>query len=174
MRTIKVQGKGNVNAEPDQVTLSFSIDVLVPDYAGCLNALNDQVDELRQNLNSVGVDQAELKTADFGVSTETRWNKKREEYVFEGYSASHRLRISLPLEKELLNKVLHQVTEGYSGADKPKVEVIRAVRSTEPICDPAQLLAIVSDVALSLGLPRFDLDDVAGLADLIEARFLSS
>ena len=65
------------------------------------------------------------------------------------------------------------LTEGYKRADKPKIEVVRAARSAEPICDPGELLAIVSDVALSIGVPRFGLDDAVGLADLIAERFFS-
>ena len=64
------------------------------------------------------------------------------------------------------------LTEGYKRADKPKIEVVRAARSSEPICTPDELLAIVSDVDVSFDIPRFDLDDVRGLVDLIEARFL--
>ena len=64
------------------------------------------------------------------------------------------------------------LTEGYRRARKPQIEVLRAARGTEPICDPDDLFAIASDVPLSLNVPRFDLDDAIGLVDLIEARFL--
>ena len=78
---------------------------------------------------------------------------------------------------EIAASIIHDadiiLTEGYSGADKPKIEVMRAARSKRPICDPAELLATASDIVLPLEVPHFDLGDVAGLADLIEARFLS-
>jgi molybdopterin-guanine dinucleotide biosynthesis protein MobB len=64
------------------------------------------------------------------------------------------------------------LTEGYRRARKPQIEVLRAARGTEPICDPEDLFAIASDVPLSLNVPCFDLDDALGLADLIEVRFL--
>ncbi len=64
------------------------------------------------------------------------------------------------------------LTEGYRRSDKPKIEVLRAALSTELVCDVEELVAVVSDVALEVGVPRFDLDDAAGLVDLIEARFL--
>ena len=66
------------------------------------------------------------------------------------------------------------LTEGYRGANKPKIEVVRAARGREPLCSPEELLAIASDVELALGVPRFDLDDAAGLVDLIETCFLCS
>jgi molybdopterin-guanine dinucleotide biosynthesis protein B len=66
------------------------------------------------------------------------------------------------------------LAEGYKWAEKPKVEVVRAARGTGPVCPPEELLAVVSDAAAPVrGVPRFDLDDVSGLADLIENRFLA-
>jgi molybdopterin-guanine dinucleotide biosynthesis adapter protein len=64
------------------------------------------------------------------------------------------------------------ITEGYKRADKPKIEVVRAEKSSEPLCAAEELLAVVTDVALDLPVPRFGLDDAPALADLIEARFL--
>lgn len=65
------------------------------------------------------------------------------------------------------------LTEGYKSADKPKIEVVRGARGERPICPLRDLLAVVSDLALSLGgVPCLGLDDVADLADLIESRFL--
>ncbi len=64
------------------------------------------------------------------------------------------------------------LTEGYKRAGKPQVEVVRAARSETPICELGNLVALVSDVALELGVPLFGLDDAAGLADLLERRFL--
>jgi molybdopterin-guanine dinucleotide biosynthesis protein B len=78
---------------------------------------------------------------------------------------------------EITATIIHDVdivlTEGYRGEDKPKIEVLRAARSAELLCKPGELLAVATDVALSLDKPCFDLDDAAGLVDLIEARFLA-
>ena len=64
------------------------------------------------------------------------------------------------------------LTEGYKRAGKPQVEVVRAARSETPICEPGNLVALVSDVALELGVPLFGLEEAAGLADLLEEQFL--
>ena len=60
------------------------------------------------------------------------------------------------------------LTEGYLRSARYKIEVVRAARSPEPICQPGELLALATDVALAYDVPRFGLDDAAGLADLIE------
>ena len=67
------------------------------------------------------------------------------------------------------------LVEGYKWAARPKIEVVRAASGgATPVSAPEELLAIVSDLPLLLAdVPRFDLDDAPGLADLIETRFLS-
>lgn len=60
------------------------------------------------------------------------------------------------------------LTEGYKRAGKPKIEVIRSARSQEPLCTPDELIALATDVQLDVAVPQFDLNDAAGLVDLIE------
>lgn len=65
------------------------------------------------------------------------------------------------------------LTEGFKRAGDVRIEVSRAARSDELICEPAQLFALVTDVAYELGeLPVFGLGDAEGLATLIERTFL--
>ncbi len=64
------------------------------------------------------------------------------------------------------------LVEGYKQAGKPALEVVRAANSRELIATREQRIAVACDFPLDLGVPRFDLDDVAGIADLIEQRFL--
>jgi len=67
------------------------------------------------------------------------------------------------------------MTEGYKRTANPKIEVCRAVRSSVPLCleDPS-LVAMVTDLNLeNLAVPAFLPDDIQGLADFIERRFLS-
>lgn len=66
------------------------------------------------------------------------------------------------------------LTEGYKWAGKPKIEVSRAARSTTLICDPSELLAVATDHPLDLPVPQFGLDDITGLADLIEHSLLQT
>jgi molybdopterin-guanine dinucleotide biosynthesis protein B len=66
------------------------------------------------------------------------------------------------------------LVEGYKWADKPRIEVFRVAHSAAPVCPPQDLLALVSDVAVpDYSIPRFELDDISGLADFVEHRFLS-
>ena len=65
------------------------------------------------------------------------------------------------------------LSEGFKGNPYPKIEVFREVLKQEPLCAREDnLIAIASDVPLDRGVPCLDLNDIKGLADLIEARFL--
>jgi molybdopterin-guanine dinucleotide biosynthesis adapter protein len=65
------------------------------------------------------------------------------------------------------------LTEGYKSGSKPKVEIVRAAKSTVPLCTEAELVALVTDVQLPLQVPTFGLDDAAGVAGVLEKQFLS-
>jgi uncharacterized protein YggE len=116
MRVLKVQGRGQVSVEPDVVTLSFNVENTASDYAECLKGLNKQTEDLRRNMSASGLLNAKLKTSYYNISIETRYDDKQHP-IFNGYSASHRMQIELPSDKELLNKVLREVAKGHSGAE---------------------------------------------------------
>ena len=65
------------------------------------------------------------------------------------------------------------ITEGFKQQNKPKIEICRAARNTEPLCrDNRDLIALVTDLEINLNVPAFGLEDIKGLADLIEKTFL--
>jgi molybdopterin-guanine dinucleotide biosynthesis protein B len=65
------------------------------------------------------------------------------------------------------------ITEGYKTQNKPKIEVMRAARHTELVCaGDRNLMAVVTDVDLNPGVPKFGLNDIKELADLIQQKFL--
>lgn len=63
------------------------------------------------------------------------------------------------------------LAEGFSQAKLPAIEVSRAERKHGLIGDPTQLLAVAADYSIPDFRPVFDIDDVIGLADLIERQF---
>lgn len=134
MDSITVKGSGRASAQPDTVTLSFGVAGKARDYADCIDGLNRRAAALRQNLKTAGADDAELKTANFSVKVEQRYEKKQ--YVFDGYLASHRLEIELPVDKDMLNRVLGTVAQGHSGAE---IQIYFSVKDTQ--CLRLQALA---------------------------------
>jgi molybdopterin-guanine dinucleotide biosynthesis protein MobB len=64
------------------------------------------------------------------------------------------------------------LTDGYRRANNPKIEVLCSSVSTQLLCDPAELIAIASDLELTAGPPWFNLDDADGLAQLLLTRLV--
>jgi molybdopterin-guanine dinucleotide biosynthesis protein B len=64
------------------------------------------------------------------------------------------------------------VTEGYKSGPKMKIEVSRRESGGELVCSPEELIAVVTDQSFHIAAPQLELDDVQGVADLIEKQFL--
>ncbi|MFZ0612329.1 MAG: molybdopterin-guanine dinucleotide biosynthesis protein B [Desulfobacterales bacterium] len=63
------------------------------------------------------------------------------------------------------------LTEGFKSGAMPKIEVFRQAAHAQPLCrGDNRLMAFVTDSAIDLGVPTFGLNDIARIADLIEAR----
>ena len=65
------------------------------------------------------------------------------------------------------------ITEGYKGADKPKIEVFRSGVSDRILCNERELLALVTGTHFDMDVPQFAADDANGIVDLIIEKFLS-
>lgn len=65
------------------------------------------------------------------------------------------------------------LTEGYKQDKVAKIEVHRRELGSDLVCLPEELLAVVSDQKLDISIPQFSIDDIKGLANFIENKFLS-
>jgi len=65
------------------------------------------------------------------------------------------------------------LTEGYKRGDFPKIEVYRAERSDELLCDFDEMIALVTDTEWDTDVPQFSLSDAEGVATLL-AEWLNS
>ena len=65
------------------------------------------------------------------------------------------------------------LSEGFKKDLQPKIEVFRKEAHGELLCTPDDnLVAIASNRPFDIGIPCFDIDDVKGIVDLIESKFL--
>jgi len=64
------------------------------------------------------------------------------------------------------------LTEGYKTRARQRIEICRGAQGTSLVSPVDELLAIVTDTTFDLPVPQFDLEDVVGVADLIEVRLL--
>ena len=65
------------------------------------------------------------------------------------------------------------LAEGYKKEALPKIEIFRSTVHAEPLSDPGEdLIAIMSDVEVARGIPRFSLTETRQLAKFLVERFL--
>lgn len=112
-RTICVKGLAKASAKPDTVVLSFEVHANNMDYSQSIDELNYRTNTLREELESIGLERGNLKTAEFNIRAEYVYNKK-DEKVFDGYKANHDLKIEFPMDKDMLNKVLNKLGKTQS------------------------------------------------------------
>ena len=115
-RTLTVTGRGTASADVDLVVLRFGVTGRDPSYSTSVEELNRRVETLRADLEGSGVERDRLKTTGFSVRPETRYDRDREEEIFLAYVASHRMRLELPFDKDVLNGVLTRVAQSASEA----------------------------------------------------------
>jgi molybdopterin-guanine dinucleotide biosynthesis adapter protein len=64
------------------------------------------------------------------------------------------------------------IVEGFKGENLPKVEIFRkGVHESPMLLQDKNLIAMVTDSDIDLAVPRFGLDDAAGLAEFIISYF---
>jgi molybdopterin-guanine dinucleotide biosynthesis protein B len=79
------------------------------------------------------------------------------------------------LREKLVQDVDLILSEGYKKDVQPKIEIFRKEKHTELLCTTKDnLIAIVSNQTFDTGVPCFGLDDMKGLGDFIESRFLGA
>ncbi|WP_338011875.1 molybdopterin-guanine dinucleotide biosynthesis protein B [Desulforamulus ferrireducens] len=80
--------------------------------------------------------------------------------------------ISLEQVLSLMSDMDIVIVEGFKTGSQPKIELVRSAISQQPVCSQEELLALVSDLPLDYGVPLYDINNIEGVADLIEERFL--
>ncbi|MBE0447355.1 MAG: molybdopterin-guanine dinucleotide biosynthesis protein B [Actinobacteria bacterium] len=98
-------------------------------------------------------------------------------------ASAHKLAMIKKLEEELsIQDIVALIgpgydlilTEGYKRGPFPKIEVSRKAHSADLISGEDELIAIVTDNTFAMDRPHFDLDDVAGVADLLERKIMAA
>ncbi|BBO84722.1 molybdopterin-guanine dinucleotide biosynthesis protein B [Desulfosarcina ovata subsp. sediminis] len=65
------------------------------------------------------------------------------------------------------------ISEGFKRDRAPKIEIFRPERHRQPAClDDENLMAMICDTPMAVGVPQFSTSDVEAIADFIIHRFL--
>lgn len=123
-RVLLVEGKGKLRTEPDQAIVYCSFSVFDPSYRNANTELNRLVSLLREQVEALGFKRSDLKTRSFHVQRETARQPQEYHPRFVGFKAVTSLELHLPLDRELVNRVVEAFEQ--SGAN-PEVEVAFSV-----------------------------------------------
>lgn len=154
-RKLTITGKAKISAKPDTCILSFDILGHEWEYEASMKTLDEKVNSLRKVLKENGIKKEELKTIDFDVSRGQTYDDKKKKYIFNGYKATHRMKLQLPLDNKLLNKLLTQISKeldsvgfdisfGVKNSSKYEKELIQsaiknAKEAAQTICESAEV-----------------------------------
>ena len=139
MRLLKVQGVGHAQAEPDTATLSLDVEGKAQEYGTAMNTLNNATEQLKSRLRSSKLPIIELKTTDFSINTETKYENGQS--IDIGYRASHRMNIVMANDKALLNDVIDHVVHSQSDA---QFQVSFTLKDNEALRQKALQNAVLS------------------------------
>jgi len=146
------------------------------------------IEKLIRELTSRGVRVASVKhhvhDYDIDIPGKDSWRHGRAGSVVTMVSSPEKFALIREVEEEVPLPVIARIaydsgcdiliTEGFKREGLNRIEISRAERSSELICSAEEMLALVTDNPLVTcdGVPRFDLEDAAGVADLVQERFL--
>jgi molybdopterin-guanine dinucleotide biosynthesis protein B len=165
---------------PTEVALPPLVCIVGRSNAGKTTLIEKLLPELIRLGLSVGTIKHDVHGFDIDVPGKDSWRHKR--------AGAKRTMISSPAKLALIQDTDHDpglgelleffrgldlvLAEGYKRENRPKVEVFRPEAYVEPLCRADEnLIALVSDVPVSLNVQRFGLEDAAGLAAFLKQHF---
>ena len=140
------------------------------------------IPELKKHGLRVGTIKHHLRDFEVDYPGKDSWRHKRAGAEKTIISSPYRVGVVMDVDHDhtfeeliiFLSGVDIVISEGYKGGDRPKVEIYRPEVHDKPLClEDQNLIAIMTDTDLDLGVPRFALNDVRGLTDFLINYFKS-
>ena len=139
MRLLKVYGEGQAQAEPDTATLSLNVTGVAKEYATAVNQLNSTTERLKSSVQASQLPITELKTSDFSIHTETKYENGQS--IDIGYRASHRMSVVLDHDKQVLNDLIELMSHSQSNAE---FQVLFSLKNPEVLRQQALQNAVIA------------------------------
>jgi len=140
------------------------------------------IPELRRRGYRVATIKHNIHGFDIDHEGKDSWRHKEAGARLTVIASPHRIAVIEDVSKdyelsELRDRYIRDVdiilSEGFKKNPHPKIEVVRSGLKQEPLCTREDnLIAVASDRPLERGVPCLDINDVHGIANLIEDRFL--
>jgi uncharacterized protein YggE len=117
-RTISVQASASVSVNPDLLNVRLTMNSSHDEYKTCIDKLNQKTNKFTSILISSGVVKKEqIKTVDYTIRKDFRYNRKNGQNEFKGFIAQHYLLVTVENSKINLNKILTSLASNISDVD---------------------------------------------------------
>lgn len=114
-RELKITGEGKLSLTPDIAIINLPVEGNALGYEQAVNLLNEKVSLVHAILEKNGIEKSKLKTTDFRIYENWKPADKKNEKKFLGFKASHDLQLEIPLNKQLINAILIDLTQKDAG-----------------------------------------------------------
>lgn len=130
---ISVQGRGTVRAVPDCTRLDISIFSVFGTYDEAFSQAKDNNNEIKDILLNNHLKEIRAKTLDFDIDEhiQSLYDEKGKyiESIKSGYKLQQKVRLDLPIDKELVNNVVKELGERIPGLE---IDIYYKVQDTRP------------------------------------------
>ena len=117
-RTINVNGKAEIKAEPDRAIIRFSVENKDKELNRAKQEVDKTVSSILAMTKNLGIDKKHVKSAQLISRPEYNWKSKKRELV--GYYVSRQIEIDLH-DLNNLGQVMHDATEmGITNMNSPQ------------------------------------------------------
>jgi uncharacterized protein YggE len=137
MGKLAITGTAQFDVEPDTAIVAIRIEQYEYDYARCADQLNARTLAARQVLETLEVDAETIRTNDYRVEKTSDYFRK--EHPNKQFLGAHALRMTLPLERERVNRLLAHLTASDAMLD---VSLGYEVRDMAGYRDQAEAMAV--------------------------------
>jgi hypothetical protein len=96
-QTVSVSGESVLSVTPDVVAIYFMAETKGDSLEEAKDANAKVVEDLKKNLEELGVDRNSITTSNYNVGEDYEWANNRR--VFKGYKATHNLKVELGANK---------------------------------------------------------------------------
>jgi len=115
-RELRITGEGRLSLTPDVVIINLPVEASAKEYSSAIDLLNQKVNTVHDILNSNNIEKSKLKSTDFDIRENWKYYKdKRIKPKLLGYIASHKLKLEIPLNNELISSVLDDLSNSNTG-----------------------------------------------------------
>jgi uncharacterized protein len=156
-RTLRITGTGKLSVTPDTALIDFPIESLNYSYEQAVKNVNKSVNKLKEIISELGLDTNQLKTNNFRVNRETRYNKKLDIFEFVGFIAKHDISFEVAFDNKLIHEILKKIVASdidvdfrisFTVSDKKSAVDSLIALAIEDATDKAKLIAKASGIAL--------------------------